>query len=69
MSQDLTASASTRKTFSLHSVSSQDSMNNLAAMDIPTPEVVGTWNENEVKRIHSSTQSTSIMVKLLTVVK
>lgn len=25
------------------------------------------WNENEVKKIHSSTQSTSIMVKLLTV--
>lgn len=26
------------------------------------------WNENEVQKIHSSTQSTSIMVKLLTVV-
>ena len=27
----------------------------------------GRWNENEVKKIHSSTRSTSIMVKLLTV--
>ncbi len=31
-------------------------------------ECQGRWNENEVKKIHSSTQSTSIMVKLLTVV-
>ncbi|MEL6831492.1 MAG: M23 family metallopeptidase [Bacteroidota bacterium] len=28
----------------------------------------GRWNENEVKKIHSSTRNTSIMVKLLTVV-
>ena len=33
---------------SQHSVSSQDSMNSLAAMDIPTPEVAGTWRESEV---------------------